>query len=160
MMLIDGWKVPGYDIKVNAGVQLAGQDLSGSGSLDLSSDDGVKAGVLTVSTKVSFTQLAQLTTLIDMAKALDENGARLVRTVNSDLAKAYKIRKAKFDGEIKANEDEQLRLWSVSFKLLEVKSKSEREQQQIDGQTSENNNAQATDGHTNIQQQFDKAVGP
>jgi hypothetical protein len=159
-MLIDGWKVPGYDIKVNAGVQLAGQDLSGSGSLDLSSDDGVKAGVLTVSTKVSFTQLAQLTTLIDMAKALDENGARLVRTVNSDLAKAYKIRKAKFDGEIKANEDEQLRLWSVSFKLLEVKSKSEREQQQIDGQTSENNNAQATDGHTNIQQQFDKAVGP
>ena len=157
---IDGWQVPGFDTKVSAGVKLAGDDLSGGGSLGLSSDNGVKPGVLTVNTKVPFTKIDLLTELIDRSKALDENGARVVRTVNSNIAKAYKIRKAKFDGEIKATEDEVLRLWSVSFKLLEVKSKSEREQQQIDGQASENINSQSTDGHANIQQQFEKSIGP
>lgn len=157
---IDGWQVPGFDTKVNAGVQLAGEDLSGGGSFGLSSDDGVKPGVLSVSTKVPFTELEQLTELIDRSKALDENGARVVRTVNSNIAKAYKIRKAKFDGDVKANEDEILQLWQVSFKLLEVKSKSEREQQQIDGQASENASSQANSGHANIQQQFEKATGP
>jgi len=85
---IDGWQVPGFNTKVNAGVQLAGEDLSGGGSFGLSSDDGVKPGVLTVSTKIPFTKLDQLTELIDRSKALDENGARVVRTVNSDIAKA------------------------------------------------------------------------
>ena len=107
-----------------------------------------------------FYKVDQLAQLIDRAKALGEYGERVVRTVNSNVAKAYKIRKAKFDGEVKASEDELLRVWLVTFRLIEVKSKSEREQQQIDGQAGENVNGQATSGHANIQQQFEKAVGP
>ena len=160
MIAIDGWQVPGHDTKVNAGFKLAGQDLSGLGSLGLSSDDGVKPAVLSVSTKIAFVDVDKLAELIDRAKALDENGARIVRTINSDIAKAYKIRKAKFDGEVKANEDEELKLWVVTFNLLEVKSKSEREQQQIDQQSAESSQEQANDGHSNIQQQFEKVEGP
>ena len=153
---IDGWQVPGYDTKVNADVMLASQDLSGIGSFTLSSDDGVKPCYLSVSTKIPFVKADQLAELVTKAKALDENGARIVRTVTSTVATAYKIRKAKFDGHIKTSEDEKLKMWLVTFKLIEVKSKSEREQQQIDGQASENINSQANDGHANIQQQFEK----
>lgn len=156
---IDGWQVPGFDIKVHADVRLEGQDLSGNGSFGLSSDDGVKPCFLTVSTKIPFYQSDQLAELIDKAKALDENGARVIRTVSSVIAKAYKIRKAKFDGHVKSTEDEGLRLWQVNFRLLEVKSKSEREQQQLDGQASENASSQANDGHATVLQQFENVTG-
>lgn len=160
MITLDGWKVPGYGTKINAGVKVAGEDLSGYGSFSLSSDNGVKAGVLSVTVKIKHDDAAQLAELIAKAKALDENGARIVRTVNSTIAEAYKIRKVKFDGEISASEDETLKIWTVSFKLVEVKSKSEREQQQIDGLALENSTGQATSGHENIQKQFENVEGP
>lgn len=157
---IDGWQVPGFNIKVNADIEMASQDLSGIGSFTLSSDDGVKPCFLSVTTKIPFTKADQLAELVDKAKALDENGARIIRTITSTVAKAYKIRKAKFDGHVKTAEDEQLRLWTVNFKLVEVTSKSEREQQQLDGTAVENVNSQANDGHANIQQQFENVEGP
>jgi hypothetical protein len=145
---------------VHADVRIDGQDLSGNGSFTLHSDDGVKPCFLSVATKIPFKKSDQLAELVDKAKALDENGARILRTISSDIAKAYKIRKAKFDGHVKATEDEELRVWLVNFRLIEVISKSEREQQQIDGQASENINAQANNGHDNIQQQFENVTGP
>jgi len=129
MITLDGWQVPGFDTKVNAGVKLAGKDLSGGGSFGLSSDDGVKPGVLTVSTKVPFAKLEQLTELIDRSKALDENGARVIRTVNCDIAKVYKIRKAKFDGDIKSNEDEKLKVW-LGLAIVSEKQKFGTESKQ------------------------------
>lgn len=157
---IDGWQVPGFNIKVNADIEMPNQDLSGLGSFTLSSESGVKPCYLSVSTKIPFTKADQLAELITKAKALDENGARIIRTVTSAVATAYKIRKAKFDGHVKTSEDEQLKMWLVTFKLIEVTSKSEREQQQLDGQALENINSQANDGHANIQKQFENVEGP
>jgi hypothetical protein len=160
MISIDSWQVPGYGTKVNCGIKLAGEDLSGAGSYLVTSDNGVKAAVVSVVTKIPYEDKKQLAQLVTKSKALDSNGARIVRTVNSDVTEAFKVRKVKFDGDVKATEDEEVKAWVVTFKLLEVLSKSEREQQQLDGKALENTNAQAVDGHKSIQQSFDKAVGP
>nr|WP_247687320.1 hypothetical protein [Pseudoalteromonas luteoviolacea] len=160
MISIDGWQVPGYDTKVSAGIKLAGSDLSGFGSFALSSDNGVKPGILNVKTKIAFVDSDELASLITKAKALDENGARTVYTINNDLAEAYKIRKAKFDGEVKATELEDLKGWQVQFKLLEVRSVSEREQQQLDETSNQASEQQSTDSQTQIQQQFEQVEGP
>lgn len=157
---IDGWQVPGYEITVGACVKLEGEDLSGYGSFALSSDNGVKPGVLNVSTKIPFVDADQLTKLVNMAKELDKNGARVERTINSDVAKAYKIRKAKFDGMVKTKEEKEVKAWLVTFNLLEVQSKSEREQQQIDGNAAQSNSSQSNQGHANVQAAFESAEGP
>jgi len=157
---IGGWQVPGYNTKVNCGFKLAGDDLSGYGSFSLSSDNGVKAAVLSVVTHIPFVDKAQLAELVTKSKALDDNGARVVMTVNSDVSESFKVRKVKFDGEIKAAEDDEVKAWVVTFKLLEVLSTAERTQQQIDGNAAENTKIQAVDGHNSIQRQFEKVAGP
>ncbi|WP_018692530.1 baseplate complex protein [Algicola sagamiensis] len=160
MIVIDGWQVPGYETAINCGFKLSGDDLSGYGSFSLSSDKGVKPAVVSVQTKIPYVDKKLLAQLVSLAKELDANGARKLRTVNSDVTDAFKVRKVKFDGEIKASEDDQVRAWVVSFKLLEVLSKSEREQQQLDGKAAENTKTQRVDGHNTIQQQFEQAEGP
>lgn len=159
MISIQGWQVPGYDTKINCGVKLAGEDLSGAGSYLISTDNGVKAAVLSVTTNIPFVDQKELEQLITKAKELDENGARRIYTVNSDVASAYKVRKVKFDGEVKTNESEDVKGWIVTFKLLEVLSKSEREQQQLDNKTNSNINAQVSDGHNNVLAQFEQVTG-
>jgi hypothetical protein len=157
---INGWQIPGYDTKVSAGVKLAGGDLSGFSSFALSSDNGVKPATLTVKTKIALVDAAELADLIGKAKALDEHGARTEYTINNSVAEAYKIRKAKFDGEVKATELDDVKAWQVVFKLLEVKSVSEREQQHIDKTANSNSTKQANTGHEQVQQQFEQVEGP
>ncbi|SHO28017.1 Putative uncharacterized protein [Moritella viscosa] len=160
MIALDGWQVPGYETKIKCSFKLAGEDLSGYGSLTLSSDNGVKPAVLSVTTKIPFKDKAELAKLISKAKELDEHGARIIRTVNCDVAESFKVRKTKFDGEMSATEDEEVKAWIVSFNLLEVMSKSEREQLQLDGEASNNTTPQSTDGHNSLQQQFENVDGP
>lgn len=159
MIALDGWQVPGYETKIKCGFKLAGEDLSGFGSFSLSSDNGVKPAILSVVTKIPFVDKSQLAELITKAKALDENGARMISTVNCDVAESFKVRKVKFDGELNAIEDDSMKAWVVSFKLLEVLSTSEREQQQLDNIAQENAQMQSTDGHNSLQQQFDHVEG-
>ncbi|CAM3319862.1 hypothetical protein MOVI109754_23205 [Moritella viscosa] len=80
--------------------------------------------------------------------------------MNCDVAESFKVRKTKFDGEMSATEDEEVKAWIVSFNLLEVMSKSEREQLQLDGEASNNTTPQSTDGHNSLQQQFENVDGP
>lgn len=160
MITLNGWQVQGYEIRINCGIKLPSDDLSGFGSFALSGDKGVKPGVITVNTKIPFVDASELAELVGQAKSIDENGARTVFTINSDITQAYKIRKAKFNGEVKATELEEVKAWQVTFKLLEVLSTAERSQQQIDGKAKENSQTQAVDGHTTVQTAFEKSEGP
>ncbi|NRA85646.1 MAG: hypothetical protein HRU22_18265 [Gammaproteobacteria bacterium] len=159
MIALDGWQVPGYETKIKCGFKLAGDDLSGFGSFSLSSDNGVKPAVLSVVTKIPFVDKSELAKLVTKAKELDENGARMISTVNCDVAESFKVRKVKFDGELNAVEDDSMKAWVVNFRLLEVLSKSEREQQQLDSTAQENAQTQSTDGHNSLQQQFENVEG-
>jgi len=157
---LDGWNVPGYETRLNAGIKLAGGDMSGFGSFALSSDQGVKPATLSVNTKIPFIDESDLALLISKAKALDENGARVVYTITNTLAAAYKIRKAKFDGDVNASEIEDVKAWQVTFKLVEVQSVSEREQQQLDEQASISAEPQATTSNDDVQNKFNEVEGP
>lgn len=159
MISIAGWQVPGYNTKINCGIKLAGEDLSGAGSYLVSTDNGVKAAVLSITTHIAFVDHKDLAQLISKAKDLDENGARKIYTVNSAVASAYKVRKVKFDGEVKTNEAEDVKGWIVTFKLLEVLSKSEREQQQLDKKASNNTSPQSNNGHNDVLAKFEQATG-
>jgi len=159
MISLNGWQVPGYETKIKCGFKLAGDDLSGFGSFSLASDNGVKPAILSVVTKIPFVDKSQLADLVTRAKELDGNGARIISTVNCDVAESFKVRKVKFDGELNAVEDDSMKAWVVNFRLLEVLSKSEREQQQLDGIAQENAHAQSTDGHNSLQQQFENVEG-
>ncbi|TMS63829.1 hypothetical protein, partial [Pseudoalteromonas sp. S1731] len=128
--------------------------------LSLRSDQGVNSCTLTLNTKIPFNESATLALLISNAKALDENGALIIYTVYNELAAAYKIRKAKFDGEAKATELEDKRAWQVTFKLVEVQSVSEREQQQLDEQATENAQPQASTSNDDVQNKFHEVAGP
>ncbi len=160
MITLNGWQVPGYEMRINCGIKLPSDDLSGFGSFALSGDKGVKPGVVTVNTKIPFVDEGELAELIAQAKSIDENGARTVFTSNSKVTEAYKIRKAKFNGEITATELEDVKAWPVTFQLLQVLSTAERSQQQIDGQAKENSQTQAVDGHTTVQKAFEQSEGP
>lgn len=160
MITLNGWQVPGYETRINCGIKLPSEDLSGTGSFTLSSDKGIKPGVVSVSTKIPFVDASELAELITRAKQVDENGARTVITVNSQVTEAYKIRKAKFDSDIKATELEEVKAWQVTFKLVEVLSTAERTQQQLDGKAKENSQTQAVNGHETVQTAFEQSEGP
>ena len=160
MIKLNGVLVPGYNTKVSGGFKLKGEDLSGAGSYLVNSDNGIKATVLSVTTYIPFIDQDQLASLITQAKALDENGARLLYTVNCEIAAAFKMRKAIFDSEVKADEMEDLKGWKVTFRLSEKFSKSEREQQQLDQAANSNATSQQTDGHNVVQQQFENTGTP
>lgn len=115
MIAIDSWQVPGYETRINCGFKLAGEDLSGAGSYLINTDNGVKAAVLSVTTKILTNDANELATLVSKAKELDDNGARKIYTVSSDIATAYKVRKVKFDGEVKTTEIEDAKGWVVTF---------------------------------------------
>ncbi|WP_299002301.1 hypothetical protein [uncultured Shewanella sp.] len=160
MITLNGWQVPGYETKVKCGFKLAGEDLSGAGSFLINADNGIKAAILTVTTKVPFVDVTQLKELVTKAKALDENGARVAYTINCDVASAFKVRKAKFDGEVSAIEEDEAKAWMVSFRLTELLSKSEREQQQLDKTAISNTQVVASDGHNEVQDKFAAQDGP
>ena len=160
MITLNGWQVPGYETRINCGIKLPSDDLSGLGSFTLSNDKGIKPGVVSITTKIPFVNASELAELVSNAKQVDENGARLIFTINSDVTEAYKIRKAKFDGEVNTTELEEVKAWQVTFKLLEVLSTAERNQQQIDGKAKENSQTQVVDGHATVQNAFDKSEGP
>ncbi|MCL1123294.1 baseplate complex protein [Shewanella surugensis] len=160
MITLDGWEVPGYETKVKCGFKLAGEDLSGAGSFLINADNGIKAAILTVTTKVPFVDVSKLEELVTKAKALDENGARVPYTINSDVASAFKVRKAKFDGEVLATEEDDVKAWTIAFKLTELLSKSEREQQQLDATAVSNTQSVSSDGHNAVQDKFTEQDGP
>ncbi|MDO6426247.1 hypothetical protein Q4489_04445 [Thalassotalea sp. 1_MG-2023] len=155
MITLDGWQVPGYDIKINCSVKIENQDLSGASSYIINMNKGVKGAVVTVNAKIPFVEKEKLAELINKAKALDE-GASVIYTLNSDITTAYKVRKATFDGEIKTIELEKAKGWQISFKMREVLSKSEREQQILNAKAESNTQPQAENGHSAIQEKFEK----
>ena len=161
MIALDGKRLPGTDYKIDANFLLPSSDDSGTGSFGFSSDTGNKPKILTLKCIIAFDDNNDLQSIIDLASSVDENGARKEYTVTNDLATQYRIRRAKFDTEIKATEDTQgLKAWHVSFKLKEVQTVPEAKQQQIDNTAQDNSQSATTDAHENIQQQFDKVDGP
>ncbi|MEZ9762731.1 adenine glycosylase [Vibrio splendidus] len=132
MLTLDGSQLPLKNLRISVRQQLAGQDMSGQTSATDQAETGTKGKILTIKGVIPFSKSQLLTNLFSMAEAL-ENGSRHIYRISNKTAEAMKIRQAKFQGAIRADEQDTHRQWSVSFELIEHLSVPERvEQRQPD----------------------------
>lgn len=132
MLTLNGTQLPLKNLRLSVRQQLAGQDMSGQTSATDQAETGSKGKILTVRGVIPFTKSPLLTNLFSMAEAQEE-GARLIYRISNQTAEALKIRQVKFQGAVRADEQDSLRQWSVSFELIEHLSVPERvEQRQPD----------------------------
>ncbi len=154
MLTLNGTQLPITNLKVSVRQQLAGQDMSGQTSATDQAETGSKGKILTVKGVIPFNKKTLLTNLFSMAEA-QENGARQIYRISNKTAEALKIRQVKFQGAVRADEQDSHRLWSVSFELVEHLSVPERveqrqpdkpaAQQQVQGVTTPVETAQTED---------------
>ncbi|EDP59430.1 hypothetical protein [Vibrio sp. AND4] len=132
MLILDGTQLSLKNLRMSVRQQLAGQDMSGQTSATDQAETGSKGKILTVKGVIPFTKKQLLTNLFSMAEA-QENNARQIYRISNKTAEALKIRQVKFQGAIRADEQDAHRQWSVSFELVEHLSVPERvEQRQPD----------------------------
>ncbi|WP_229610336.1 baseplate complex protein [Vibrio parahaemolyticus] len=132
MLTLNGTQLPLKNLRISVRQQLAGQDMSGQTSATDQAETGSKGKILTVKDVIPFTKKQLLTNLFSMAEA-QENDARQIYRISNKTAEALKIRQVKFQGAVRADEQEAHRQWSVSFELVEHLSVPERvEQRQPD----------------------------
>lgn len=125
MLTLNGTQLPLKNLRISVRQQLAGQDMSGQTSSTDQAETGSKGKILTVKGMIPFTKQQLLTDVFRMAEAQEE-GARLIYRISNQTAKALKIRQVKFQGAVRADEQDSLRQWSVSFELIEHLSVPER----------------------------------
>lgn len=132
MLTLDGSQLPLKNLRISVRQQLAGQDMSGQTSATDQAETGTKGKILTIKGVIPFSKSQLLTNLFSMAEAL-ENGSRHIYRISNKTAEALKIRQVKFQGTVRADEQDSHRQWSVSFELVEYLSVPERvEQRQPD----------------------------
>ncbi len=128
MLTLNGTQLPLKNLRISVRQQLAGQDMSGQTSATDQAETGNKGKILTVKGVIQFTKKQLLTNLFSMAEA-QEDGARQIYRISNQTAEALKIRQVKFQGAIRADEQDTIRQWRVSFELIEHLSVSERDEQ-------------------------------
>ncbi|WP_146449944.1 adenine glycosylase [Vibrio kanaloae] len=132
MLTLNGTQLPLKNLRISVRQQLAGQDMSGQTSATDQAETGSKGKILSVKGVIPFTKKQLLTNLFSMADA-QENEARTIYRISNKTAEALKMRQVKFQGSIRAEEQDTHRQWSVSFELVEYLSVPERvEQRQPD----------------------------
>ncbi|WP_176013036.1 hypothetical protein [Victivallis sp. Marseille-Q1083] len=118
--------VPGKNIKINSSLPLERKDLSGQGSGSATAAAGNKPQELSVSLVLPIADKTGLSELLDFATAIDDAGDPVVYDIVDELAGLLKIHQVIFSGSLDVQEHDGLRAFSVSFKLQEVRSVSER----------------------------------
>lgn len=132
MLTLDGTQLLLKNLRISVRQQLAGKDMSGQTSATDQAETGSKGKTLAVSGVVPFGSAGLLSRIFTLAEQQD-NGARHVYRISNRTAETLKIRQVKFQGAIRADEQDSLRQWSVSFELVEHLSVPERvEQRQPD----------------------------
>lgn len=126
MIELNGTRVPGHDIRVRGNFRIEDKDLSGQSSASDTAEEGIKPQTLSVSLTIRFEDETDLTRLIAMARAVDENGERVIYDINNHTARAAKIRQVKFSENFTYQDNGNLRRWQVSFTLREHLSVPEK----------------------------------
>lgn len=127
-MILSGYKVPGFGLRVRASMDIRTGDISGETSGTDEVDKGTKGKSLTVSLSIPFTKPADLRQLIRVSEAKDD-GERRIYTITDTTANLGGVRQVRFAERVGWEEKDGLRAWDVSFTLREYLSNPEREEQ-------------------------------
>ncbi|EKO3922788.1 adenine glycosylase [Vibrio metschnikovii] len=128
MLTLNGIQISLKNLRISVRQQLAGQDMSGQSSATDQAETGNKGKVLAVSGIIPFSKSEILSNLFNMAGGQQES-ARQIYRISNKTASTLKVREVKFQGTIRADEQETQRQWSVSFELIEHLSVPERVEQ-------------------------------
>lgn len=124
-LMLDDYMIPGYGLTVALSIALKDADASGDSSSTARAAKGKKAKKLEVTTRIRFRDEADLGALFARAEAV-KKGDGVVYTVTNRTANAAGMRQGRFSGDVKADPQEGLAVWLVTFTLAEHKSVPER----------------------------------
>ena len=130
ILALNGATIPLKNCRISPSLEIKEKDTSGQTSATSSAEQGVKGQELAISGMIPFNDPTTLSTLVSLARDVDENNKRLVYVIGCDIARSLKIRQVRFAGRINATEQQSLRAWQISFTLREVLSPSERVEKQ------------------------------
>lgn len=130
---LGSYNVPGYGLKVNGGMEIHEEDLSGETSGTDTAHKGIKPKTLSVSLNINFRDESKLQELISVLEAKDSTGEMQVYTIANLTANAGGITQVKCCESVEWSEQDDKRAWSVTFKLREHLSVSEKVEQRQKG---------------------------
>jgi hypothetical protein len=132
MILLNNYQIPGYEQKLSASLSIAGEDMSGQGSSTTQADKGEKAKEVSVSTHIRFIDAKDLTALIAVAEGKNDKDERKIFDIINVTANAMNIRQVQFQGDVQVHEEDKVRAWAITFKLVEYNSVPEKKQKTAD----------------------------
>lgn len=129
--------IPGKNVKVNASFSIERKDLSGQASNTSFANAGAKPQKVNVSTQIPIAQTKNLTELLEIARACDAKDDPIVYDVSDALCDAMSIRRVIFSGDLSVSESDSLRVYDVSFQLVEYRSVAERREERANENAAE-----------------------
>ncbi len=129
MLSLNNTRIAGHNLSVRANFRIESKELSGQSSASDRSEEGIKPMTLAVSLEIPFAKTNNLTGLVSLERATDDNGRMTGYQVVNDTAKACKIREVTFTDNFNAAEHNTLKLWQVTFTLAEHKTIPEKVEQ-------------------------------
>lgn len=142
-LLLDRTSIQGHRLKATANLKIESENLSGQTSSTATAHKGFKPKTLTVSLQILYNQPEQLSSLVQLAQAVEKGGKRKIYRVVNNTANTFGIKQAQFSDNFSAREDDNLKMWQVQFVLTEYISTAERTEQR---QTTGTANTQTTPG--------------
>ena len=156
MITLNNIRVPGTGMLVRAQFKLAAEDLGGQSSASDQAETGISPQTLSVSLTIPLVEHDDMNTLIQLARATEENGQRRIYDIVNCTAAAGNIRQVRFSDNFSYAEDGSLRIWRVSFSLREYLSVPEkvehRQKQPAEGSSTNNPDADGSGQHQQQQE--------
>jgi len=129
-MTLDDFTVPGSNLSVGVNLDFKREALGGHTSSTASAHLGIKPKQVNVTTLIDYKDADQISALVSVAEALNEQGDLHVYTVVDDTCDAMRIHQVQFSGSLMVRAvSQQVHAWRVSFTLTEYLSVPEKIEQ-------------------------------
>ena len=127
-MQLNNTVIKGQAIKVSAALVIDTQELGAQTSSTDRAQKGFKPKKLTVNMEIRQKDHKDLSRLMSLAESVDSSGRQTVYNILDNTAHAMKIRQVTFIDNVRVDEIDGRRAWSVSFMLAEYYSIPEKKE--------------------------------
>lgn len=134
MIHLNNIKIPGYQQKISADLELASEDMSGNSSYTPQAETGDKPKKIKVRTTIKFIDQDDLRKIITLAEAKNNAGERTVYSIVNTTSNAMNIRQVRFQDSVSVKENEDTEDWSINFSLVEYLSIPEKKEARLPAQ--------------------------
>ncbi|MCO1336850.1 hypothetical protein MO867_21205 [Microbulbifer sp. OS29] len=140
-MRLNDFTLRGSQLAVNGVLRIETESLGGNTSSTERAQNGIKPKALTVSLVITFDNADDLSSLLQQAESVDENGKLTVFDIVDDTARAMNIRQVQFNEAFNVREMVGQKAWRVNFTLSEYLSIPEKKEQRLQTETAQQQSA-------------------